>query len=247
MKHLIIPDTQVRAGVALNHIRAAGNYIVSKQPEKIFIMGDWWDLPSLSSYNTPLQAEGLRLLEDINAGNVAMDLLFKPLQAFNKGRRRKYKPEVHFIPGNHCDRLQRKINQNPELEGILGGHLMNMGKYCIVHPYLEPTNQNGFWYSHFFYNPKTGRPYGGTARTKLTNLKFSFVQGHVQEFDYCRQHLNNGQVLVAIVAGAFYMHDEEYIGPQGDHWRGLVMLHDVRDGNAAICEVQLDYLLRKYL
>jgi len=246
MRHLIIPDTQVREGVPIKHIKAAGNYIVEKQPEKIIILGDWWDFPSLSSYNKKLQAEGLRLLADINAGNLAMDALFAPLAKYNKGRRKKYKPEVHFLTGNHEDRLFRVILDHPELEGVLGWHMMNMHKYCTVHDFKTPVNIDGITYSHFFYNPKTSKPYGGQARTKLNNLKFSFVQGHVQEFDYCRQHLNNGRVLIGVVAGAFYMHDEEYIGPQGDHWRGLIMLNDVRDGDAALCEVQLKYLIDNY-
>ena len=247
MKHLIIPDTQVRAGVSLKHIKAASNYIVSKQPEKIVIMGDWWDFPSLSSYNTPLQSEGLRLLDDIHAGNLAMDMLFKPMKDYNKGRRRKYVPEVHFIPGNHEDRLKRKIEASPELMGILGNHLMITEKYCERHEYLHPVNIDGFFYSHYYYGKNSGRPLGGTARNMLSKLKFSFVQGHRQEFDYAREHLNNGKVMMGIIAGAFYMHDENYRGPQGDHWRGMVMLHDVNDGDAAICEIQLNYLLKKYL
>lgn len=247
MKHLIIPDTQVKPGVQLDHIKALGNYIVKKRPDKIIIMGDWWDFPSISSYNSELEQEGLRLIDDIESGNKAMDLLFSPLQKYNRFKRsRKYLPEIHFTTGNHCNRLHREIAKNPKLYGILGGHLLNAGEYCIVHPFLEVINLDGIHYSHYFYNQKTGRPYGGTAKTKLNQLKFSFVQGHVQELDYARQHLNNGRAMIGITAGAFYMHDEGFLGPQGDHWRGCLMLHDVHDGDAALCEIQLKYLLKNY-
>lgn len=248
MNHLVIPDTQVRPGVPTDHIEALGNYIVRKQPDKIFIMGDWWDLPSLSSYNSELEKEGLRLLDDIEAGNTAMDLLFRPIKKYNRFKRsKKYLPEIHYIAGNHCYRMQRKINDHPELQGVLGNHLFNINKYCINHEFLKVVKADGFHYSHYFYNTKTGRALGGNARTKLNNLKFSFVQGHVQEFDYARQHLNNGKVIIGIVAGAFYAHKEVYLGPQGDHWRGCVSLFDVKNGDAAICEIQLKFLLKNYL
>ena len=72
------------------------------------------------------------------------------------------------------------------------------------------------------------------------------MQGHVQVLDIAREDLNNGRVLRGLVAGAFYMHDEPYIGPQGDHWRGCVLLHDVKNGDYAINEVQMQWLLDKY-
>ena len=51
MKHLIIPDCQIRAGDNFDFLRAIGNYIVRKQPDVIVNLGDFADLPSLSSYD----------------------------------------------------------------------------------------------------------------------------------------------------------------------------------------------------
>jgi hypothetical protein len=49
------------------------------------------------------------------------------------------------------------------------------------------------------------------------------------------------------VAGAFYQHDEEYAGPQGNHyWRGIVYKHEVRDGDYDLMELSLPYLLRAW-
>ena len=50
MKLLFIPDTQIKNGVNLDHIQALGNYILDKKPDIIVCIGDWWDMPSLSSY-----------------------------------------------------------------------------------------------------------------------------------------------------------------------------------------------------
>jgi hypothetical protein len=46
MRHLWIPDTQVREGVPVKHIEALGNYIEEKRFEKIIVAGDWWDMPT---------------------------------------------------------------------------------------------------------------------------------------------------------------------------------------------------------
>jgi hypothetical protein len=49
------------------------------------------------------------------------------------------------------------------------------------------------------------------------------------------------------VAGSCYAHDEEYRGAQGQgHWRGIVVLNEVRDGDYCVMPLTLDYLCRKY-
>ena len=247
-RHLVIPDTQIREGVPLYHISALGKYIVDKQPDVIVILGDWWDNPATSVWNTPKTQEGMRILNDIHSGNVALDMLVAPIEAYNKGRRNKYTPEKYFLFGNHEYHLERFVEQNPAIEGLVGNHLMNPSSRGFqVVPFKEVLEVDGVHYCHYFYNPKTGRPLGGTCHSKLNALKFSFVQGHVQEFDVARRDLQNGSVIRGLVAGAFYMHSEPYLGPQADHWRGCVMLNDVRDGDYALTEIQLGWLLKKYL
>lgn len=247
-KHLVIPDTQIREGVPLHHIKALGNYIVDKKPDVIVILGDWWDNPATSVWNTPKASEGLRILNDIHAGNIALQILIDPLKKYNNGRRSKYKPELIFLEGNHEYHLDRFVESNPAIEGLVGNHLMKIEEFGFRRiPFKEVLQIDGVHYCHYFYNPKTGRPLGGTAHSKLNALKFSFVQGHVQEFDVARRDLQNGSVIRGLVAGSFYMHSEPYLGPQADHWRGVVMLHDVRQGDYSLCEVQLSYLLKKYL
>lgn len=52
---------------------------------------------------------------------------------------------------------------------------------------------------------------------------------------------------MGLVAGAFYMHDEEYKGPQANnHWRGVCMLNNVHDGVYDLETISLRSLLGKY-
>ena len=51
MKHLIIPDTQVKPNTPTEHLKWAGQYAAEKKPDVIVHIGDHWDMESLSSYD----------------------------------------------------------------------------------------------------------------------------------------------------------------------------------------------------
>lgn len=249
IEHFLIPDTQVKPDVPTNHLVAAANYIVEKQPDVIVHIGDHFDLPSLSAYDRGTKkAEGRRLNEDIEAGIQALRDFNAPIDAYNKGRRKKYKPRRVFCLGNHEQRLARHWNAHPELAGVLSYDVFQLEQLgWEVHDFNKPVCINGVTYSHYFENPNTGKPWGGKAHTKLNNIGYSFTMGHVQGKDQAEKALSNGQVLRGLVAGSFYQHDEEYKGHQGNHhWRGCIYKHEVRDGNYDLMELSLNYLLDKW-
>ena len=78
-RHIFIPDTQVRPGVPTDHIEAAGNYVAEKRPDVVIIAGDWWDLPSLSTYEDRGSAyfHDKTFKADVEAGNEAMRLFLR--------------------------------------------------------------------------------------------------------------------------------------------------------------------------
>ncbi len=76
MKHLVIPDCQVKPGQSVKYLENIGRYIVEKLPEVIVCIGDFADMPSLSSYDQGKKAgEGARYENDINAAREAMAVL----------------------------------------------------------------------------------------------------------------------------------------------------------------------------
>lgn len=240
--HLLIPDAQVKEGVPLEHIDAASRLIVDLQPEVITCIGDWWDMPSLSRFDAPgsENAEGQRTEIDIAVGNAAMRRLTKGWP------HKKYKPEAHFLFGNHEHRISSYIASNPKMKGILGLHQLELGNWK-VHKFLTPVEIDGVSYAHYWYNNMTGKALGGQARNMLDKIGFSFVQGHRQEYQYARKELPNGRTLHGLIAGAFHMHDEHYKGAQANkHWRGLVLLHDVCEGEYDVEVISIERLLREY-
>lgn len=242
VSHLVIPDTQCKPGVPLEHLYWAGLYAADKKPDVIVHLGDHWDMASLSSYETrgSKYFEGKRVLEDIEAGNEGLRLFESGLNG--------YTTRKVLLRGNHEHRIIRALNTEPKLEGLVGYHQFNdIDLGWEVHDFLETVYIDGLTYSHYFQSPGNGRPYSGQIETILKNVGFSFVAGHQQGLKIARRELSNGKTHTGIIAGSFYQHDEEYRGPQAAaEWRGLIMLHEVKDGDYELTQVSMNYLRRTY-
>lgn len=248
--HLVIPDTQVKPGVPTDHLGWIGRYILEKRPDVVVHLGDHWDMPSLSSYDKgKLRFEGRRYREDVDAGNQAMRQMRHPVEQFNYGRRRRgqdeYLPEWVFLFGNHEDRIDRGRQEYPWLDGMIGYHDLDTAGWQTF-PFLTPVWIDGVAYSHFFANPNTGKPWGGAAPTRLKNIGHSFTMGHQQTLDYALRPVGRG-MHHGLIAGAAYLHDEDYKGAQANnHWRGIIIKHQVEDGSYDPSFISLDYLCRRY-
>jgi hypothetical protein len=253
--HLMIPDTQCKPDIDLRYLDWLGQYIVDKKPEVIVHIGDHADMESLSSYDKGQRsAEGKRVHKDIDSAIEGMNRLLKPLFDLQQQERDtygyvKYKPKMVITLGNHEQRIERHVNANPELHGFLSyGSLKYKEMGWEVYDYLQPVLINGVTYVHFMANPMTGKPYGGTALNILKNVGESFCMGHKQCLDIATRFLpSSGKQQWAIIAGAYYEHDEGYKGYQGNHhWRGIVVQHNVKDGSFNPMLVSLDYLKGRY-
>lgn len=246
-EHLFVPDTQIKEGVPIEHVRWAAQYAIDHRPDVIVLAMDWWDLPSLNAWEIDFADFKMRdLVRDLCAGLHGWDLFFSTLRAVPRSR---YDPLIVATLGNHEHRFERTMRMDFRLaRGIPSPtYLAKMTPGVVVLPFLQIACIDGVHYSHFFAAPLTGKPIGGTAINRLNRLKFSFTMGHVQTKETAEQHLSNGAVVRGLVAGAFYQHDEEYRGLQANaHWRGILYKHEVEGGNYDLMEVSMDYLRRKY-
>ena len=250
MRIAVIPDTQVKPGVSLNYLRDIGTYILEKKPDVIVHMGDHWDMPSLSSYDVgKRQFEGRRYKKDIEAGNDGMDALLAPIKEYNasavRNHKPRYRPEMHFLMGNHENRINRAVDNDAKLEGALGVQDLSLDDWQ-VHNFLEVLIVEGVAFSHYFVTGIAGRP-ASTANAQLSKKHMSCIAGHQQGLQIATAHRADGQRLTSVIAGSCYEHNEDYLGAQGNkHWRGFLMLHEVRDGQFDLMPVSLDYLTGKY-
>lgn len=253
-RHIIIPDTQVKPNVPIDHLRWIGNYIVMKQPDVIVHLGDHADMPSLSSYDKGKKSfEGRRYIRDVEASINGMNALLTPIATYNEGRQpgAKYLPELHLLLGNHEERILRAVESQPELDGTIGIHDLRYSDYgWTVHDYLDVVEIDGIRYSHFFPRSATGRVMQSkrgapSAKIQVQREMKSCVSGHLQGLDY---YIYQGaRRMHGIQSGSCYLHEEAYLSPQGtQYWRGIIILHEVSEGQFDPMFVSLGYLCRRY-
>jgi len=252
IKHLIIPDTQVKPGYPIEHLEWAGKYAAEKKPDVIIHLGDHWDMPSLCSYDVGKKSfEGRRYTADIQAGVEAMKAFLKPIRKeqkrLKKGKRKTWNPRLVFCLGNHEHRIERAVESDPKLEGLLSYddfELEEMG--WEVYDFLEPVIIDGTVYSHYFTSGVMGRPV--SSASALSKKAMSCVMGHVQDRQiYIHPRRPDGKAIISIFAGIYYQHDEDYLNPQTNgSWSGIWMFHDVDDGEFDFVPLPMNYLRRKY-
>ena len=142
---IIIGDTQVIPGSDTSHLHALARYIWKHKPGVVVHIGDHWDFESLCSYNTPLEMEGRRLKDDIIAGAKALDIIPLYIKKQNKKQKKKlYKPAFHLCLGNHEDRLDKMIQKQPVLDGMINLREMIAVSGWGLHEYLTP-----FWHEAY--------------------------------------------------------------------------------------------------
>ena len=241
---LVIADTQAKSEEDLEYLLWIGKYIADKKPDIIVHIGDHFDMPSLSSYDKGTsKIEGKRLYKDIEAGVTGFKFLNLELE-----KHKDYKPRKVFCLGNHEERLDRYVNEHPEMQGTLGTDKLPFAEYgWEVHPFLKPVEIEGIFFVHYLANPMSGKPYGGSAMNILKTVGRSFVVGHKQCLDIAIRPTIDGKQQLGIVNGACYDHFESYKGFVGNnHFRGLTILHECSDGFACPSFISLDHMKELY-
>lgn len=238
-QHCVIPDVQSKPGVRNDHMEWVGNFIAEKKPDVIVMIGDFWDMPSLSSFDKGRKDfEGRRYVNDVKAGRIAMEKLLTPVRAV-KG----YAPEMHFCLGNHEIRIVRFADDSPEWTGKVDLDDLGIKEYgWQMHDFLKVVEIDGIEYSHYFTSGTMGRPVS-SARALMGRRNQSATMGHVQDYDVFLHKTQQRTMF----CGTCYLHDEKYLGPQGNSQRRqIVMKHEVEDGRYDLMEVSLKFLGENY-
>lgn len=244
----------------MDHLHWISQLIMDTLPDVIVNIGDWYDMHSLSSWDKGTRNfEKRRYSADIESGNLGLEILEAPLLRYNKKRAKnkkaQYLPEKHYTLGNHEHRADRMAQKFPEFYGTVGTEEITQhweDRGWNVHKFLHAEEIDGIVYVHFVPNPMTGKPLGGMIETRLKNVGRSFTMGHQQIFAYGNRYIGS-QITHGLIAGSCYMHDEEYKGPAGSsvisgnhHWRGVVLKHQVRNGDYCLEPWDLNRLCVKY-
>ena len=271
-RHIVIPDTQVKPGVPTDHLIWAARFIANhRPPDHIQIMGDWWDMPSLSRWtkSSDLSAEGRRIRADRDSGYAAMELFLGELERLGLDlvkvpgpgvRLPEWTVSLGFTMGNHeKPRLERMRETHKELSDEFDPDTyFGLQDFPItVADFMQPMHVDGVTYCHLFdlnaNGDTTGRRNGQTkAELQVKRVRGSSVAGHKQGYDV--SHLTHPyarpweQETFAVIAGSFYQHQEHYRGPtDGYERRGIVVIDDLNGwGKGSPRFVTMDYLQEHY-
>ena len=256
-KILVIPDTQVEQGVPVDHFTWLGRYIADKGPDIVVHEGDHWDMPSLSGYESNVRKAGRGVFKklDIDSGNHALELLEDELVKAGYQPKRKV-----LLEGNHDGfadegRVGRYLADNPMDEGLITKDMFaDSWLGWERQAFLDPIDIEGVTFCHLFpFNAQgrvspSGLRMGATsARVQTQAMMTSTVAGHKPGLDQYL-HYTPQRTYRGIIAGSFYQHNPAFLGPSR-YWRGVLMLHDVRESNPNhfdVMEVSLEFLRRKY-
>lgn len=200
---LVLPDVQAKPGIDFSYLSRIGQYALDKRPDIIVCIGDFADMPSLSSYDKGKKSfEGRRYKRDIEAAQFAMQAFLKPIKDHNEKQRKPYHPRMVLTLGNHEARISRACDDDPKLDGVLSLKDLAYEEYgWQVVPFLEVIVIEGVAFSHYFTSGVMGRP-AGTAAAQLRKANMSCVSGHQQGKQIAYATRADGATITSIIAGS---------------------------------------------
>lgn len=249
---IALPDFQVRPGAPQDHFAWLAAYIIEKKPDVLIQVGDWNDNHSLNGYveKGGTHLEGARYVDDVAVANHTFALLNDPIQAeidrLSKGHRRRWSPRRVYLKGNHEVRADRIATNDAKYLGVLSSDDFKTPGW-ERYEFLQVVDIHGILWCHYFKMQNSNNPIGGTPDNRLNKIGQSHFGGHTPGWLYGNRVYPNGMTRHSITAGSCYLHSEEYRGSQcNTHFRGLIGLNDVRDGDFDVMPVSLKFLCRKY-
>jgi hypothetical protein len=241
--HIVIPDSHAHPEYSNSRYRWLGGLISDIKPDVVVDIGDWWDMPSLCSYDKGTKSfEGRRYKADVNAGVEAQAMVYDIVR---KSKRKL--PRFVRCLGNHEDRINRAIEKDPILEGTIGLADLQSKEYgWEEHSFKDIVNVDGINYSHYFVSGVLGRPVPNATQLLQKKLE-SCTMGHHHTFDLSRGTTASGRKVNALICGVFQDYDADFAGPSNQLWdRGVCIKRNVEAGNYDLEWVSLKRLKEVY-
>lgn len=213
-KICVIPDTQVRPGISLDHFSWIGRYIAEKRPDTIVHLGDHWEFDSLSEYDRDTKVKEFSqrsYAADLDSGHAAIRLLNAEILAV-KG----YKPRMEWTEGNHDQRVMRLLGREPRLVGAFPTPRQIMhSEGWHVNEYLKPVTIAGVTFCHLFVKSSSGlvtsTKFGApNAKAMIQREMRSCTAGHKPGLDTHIQSVGNRQIR-GIIAGSCLQSDHKVL------------------------------------
>ena len=140
-------------------------FVKDFKPDEVMLGGDFMDVSALShwDYDKKRKMEGRRYNKECEVANKELDYL------------QKYSKKVTYLEGNHEQRVQRYLDKNPEMEGIIEIPLvLNLYERGIKYYPLNTYYKLGhLYFTHGLYTNEFH------AKKTLLNVGKNIVTGHL--------------------------------------------------------------------
>lgn len=248
--HLVVADAHSHPDFPNTRADWLSRLIIDLRPDVVVNLGDDADMASISSYDKGKRSfHGKSYRRDIDHHNDFQSRVWDPVKA-----RKKRMPYRVILEGNHERRIEKALDLSPELEGTLGFQDYGYSEYyedIIRYEGGTPgtITIDGVLYAHYLVSGVMGRPVSGLHPAASLNAKAhrSCVVGHIHTTDYSVATTAVGEKIQSLVAPCFFDYDMDWAGTVNRLYsRGVVILHDVEDGNYDPEWVSMNRLERYY-
>lgn len=248
--HLLIPDPHAHPDHNNDRADWLGRLIADVRPDVVINIGDQWDFPSLSGYDKGKRNfHGRSYHKDLNAGLDFQERLWAPIK-----KRKKKLPDRYFFVGNHEQRIDRALDNSPELEETISYNDLDLNKYYDEVVYYDGSTPgikeiDGIHYAHYFVSGVMGRSIGGEhpAYSLLTKEFTSCSCGHIHVADYAIRTTVGGRKIMGLVGGVFQDYESDWAGEVNKlWWRGVVLKREVENGTYDPEFISIERLKKEY-
>lgn len=247
---MVIPDPHAHPNYNNNRALWAGCFIRDIKPDVVVELGDAADMPSLCSYDRGRKSfQGRTYKADIESHYDFQDKLWSVVKAAKK--RLPYR--VALI-GNHEERINRAIELQPELEGVI-----SYADLCLDSWYDEVVGYNGatpgqididgVTYGHYMVSGVSGRPISSEhfGHALLAKQHSSCTVGHSHILDHCSKTRADGRKIHGLSAGCYVDYSPTFAGQATKFWwSGLIKKTFLAPGVYDLEAISIERLRKEY-
>lgn len=243
--HLIVPDSHAQPGFSNERYDWLAELILDVKPDVVIEVGDWFDMPSLCSYDKGTKGfEGRRYQKDIEAGVEAQDRVQRRLR-----QAKKKLPRLVRTLGNHENRINKAVQAQAILEGVISTNDLQSKEYgWEEYPFMEPVDIDGIDYAHYFPSGVMGKAIGGvhTAHSIIKTRYKSSTQGHSHLFDYKVDRRGDTHIH-GLACGVYIDYKLDYAGEANKLYRSQICIkRNVSDGDYDLETISIERLRAEY-
>lgn len=179
-------------------------FIKKFKPDEIILLGDFMDVESLSAWDMDKKRkmEGRRFNKEIEWANKELDYL------------QKHSKKVTYLEGNHEDRVNRYLDKNPEMEGMIElQEQLNIEERGIEWVKMNDLYKKGnMYFTHGMYTNIHN------ARKHLQTLGCNVCYGHQHGTQTAMQNMKMQEPHMAYALGTLGDKAPDYMKNRPGNW-----------------------------